>query len=405
MEEFTSPWLLLENYATGGAGKKFDDGLMSEFHCPPSDQIPAYPPTLKTESSNNFDMSKDFLLKPAELYPESFTNVSSYPRSPSESSGHSPAPSDDVPSPGQTGYSDSDTSPAPLYSTDYMIVPDNGFVSSPSPTTMYTGSYSSGAGVKSDQGYDQSKLETTGYDPHHYLSPDLGYSDQYQPVSYHETDYAALHSYYSHYTDQFTAAPVKTEPGESSVASTLPTFTNPASSSSRYSTSFINNTQSLAYPNLNYPAQSKHYICDTLYPQQPPPQHHQQQQQPKKLSKWKEKVVKSRQICVVCGDRSSGWHYNVLACEGCKGFFRRSIAKKLNYSCKFGGNCSIDKSSRKRCQACRLRKCHYKGMKPESVEDSSKLKKAKIVAAREVYHHQAVWGETLQPINVKEELT
>ena len=104
-------------------------------------------------------------------------------------------------------------------------------------------------------------------------------------------------------------------------------------------------------------------------------------QQTRKLSKWKEKVVKSRQVCVVCGDRSSGWHYNVLACEGCKGFFRRSIAKKLIYSCKFSGNCGIDKSSRKRCQACRLKKCHYKGMKPESVEDSSKVKKAKVAIA------------------------
>ena len=115
---------------------------------------------------------------------------------------------------------------------------------------------------------------------------------------------------------------------------------------------------------------------------------------PKKLSKWKEKVVKSRQVCVVCGDRSSGWHYNVLACEGCKGFFRRSIAKKLKYSCKFGGNCSIDKSSRKRCQACRLRKCHLQGMKPESVEENTKPKKAKKVV-KDVFSN--LWNEIPTP--------
>ena len=104
----------------------------------------------------------------------------------------------------------------------------------------------------------------------------------------------------------------------------------------------------------------------------------------KKLSKWKEKVHKSTKPCDVCNDRSSGWHYGVQACEGCKGFFRRSIANKLgtSYTCKYGNNCTIDKSSRKRCQACRLRRCHAIGMKPESVESCNKDKKTKNILAQ-----------------------
>lgn len=26
-----------------------------------------------------------------------------------------------------------------------------------------------------------------------------------------------------------------------------------------------------------------------------------------------------REVCVICGDRASGFHYNVFSCEGCKG--------------------------------------------------------------------------------------
>ncbi|KAG5851613.1 hypothetical protein ANANG_G00053510 [Anguilla anguilla] len=27
-------------------------------------------------------------------------------------------------------------------------------------------------------------------------------------------------------------------------------------------------------------------------------------------------------VCQVCGDRATGYHFNALSCEGCKGFFR-----------------------------------------------------------------------------------
>lgn len=26
------------------------------------------------------------------------------------------------------------------------------------------------------------------------------------------------------------------------------------------------------------------------------------------------------ELCLVCGDRASGYHYNALTCEGCKGY-------------------------------------------------------------------------------------
>ncbi|XP_070504742.1 orphan steroid hormone receptor 2 isoform X2 [Chironomus tepperi] len=69
------------------------------------------------------------------------------------------------------------------------------------------------------------------------------------------------------------------------------------------------------------------------------------------------------EFCLVCGDRASGRHYGAISCEGCKGFFKRSIRKQLGYQCRGSMNCEVTKHHRNRCQYCRLQKCLACGMR------------------------------------------
>lgn len=80
------------------------------------------------------------------------------------------------------------------------------------------------------------------------------------------------------------------------------------------------------------------------------------------------------ELCRICGDRASGYHYNALSCEGCKGFFRRSITRGATYHCKYGGNCEMDMWMRRKCQACRLRRCREVGMKEECLLSEEQCK-------------------------------
>ncbi|XP_076764394.1 ftz transcription factor 1 isoform X2 [Xylocopa sonorina] len=73
------------------------------------------------------------------------------------------------------------------------------------------------------------------------------------------------------------------------------------------------------------------------------------------------------EFCPVCGDKVSGYHYGLLTCESCKGFFKRTVQNKKVYTCVAERSCHIDKTQRKRCPFCRFQKCLEVGMKLEAV--------------------------------------
>jgi len=86
-------------------------------------------------------------------------------------------------------------------------------------------------------------------------------------------------------------------------------------------------------------------------------------------------------ICKICGDRASGRHYGVISCEGCKGFFKRSVRRKMEYRCSApipNNNCEITITSRNRCQFCRFEKCLNVGIRREFVQNERIRKEDKI---------------------------
>jgi len=75
-----------------------------------------------------------------------------------------------------------------------------------------------------------------------------------------------------------------------------------------------------------------------------------------------------QQACRVCNDAASGMHFGVMSCEACKSFFRRSVRAEAKYVCRGLKSCEINKSTRNKCQHCRLQKCVDVGMKRNGKE-------------------------------------
>ncbi|XP_071824708.1 hepatocyte nuclear factor 4-gamma-like isoform X3 [Apostichopus japonicus] len=96
--------------------------------------------------------------------------------------------------------------------------------------------------------------------------------------------------------------------------------------------------------------------------------HHQPHHQTAKMHNGAEGEIASS-TCAICGDKATGKHYGASSCDGCKGFFRRSVRKNHQYTCRFQRGCTVDKDKRNQCRYCRLRKCFRAGMKKEAVQN------------------------------------
>ncbi|NXH52656.1 NR1I3 protein, partial [Rhabdornis inornatus] len=99
-------------------------------------------------------------------------------------------------------------------------------------------------------------------------------------------------------------------------------------------------------------------------------------------------------VCAVCGDRASGYHFHVMSCEGCKGFFRRSVIKGVRFTCPLARRCPVTKAKRRQCQACRLQKCLDVGMRRDMIMSEEALRRRRELRGQRGHQgHQGHQGQ------------
>jgi hypothetical protein len=105
-------------------------------------------------------------------------------------------------------------------------------------------------------------------------------------------------------------------------------------------------------------------------------------------------------LCHICSDRATGNHYGAISCDGCKGFFRRSIRKEHQYKCRFQQNCNVDRTHRNACRACRLRRCINAGMKATAIQNERDV----IGKRRKLENEEETSSQFLQSLIYSEKL-
>uniref|UniRef100_A0A0V0J8N0 Nuclear receptor domain-containing protein n=1 Tax=Schistocephalus solidus TaxID=70667 RepID=A0A0V0J8N0_SCHSO len=103
--------------------------------------------------------------------------------------------------------------------------------------------------------------------------------------------------------------------------------------------------------------------------------------------------------CRVCGAQSSGFHFGAITCEGCKGFFRRTISERDNqrYTCRNGGACLITLATRNNCKSCRYRKCLSVGMSKDGSRIGRQPNAVKHMCAMEIERIRAKTNTSTSP--------
>ncbi|XP_052003900.1 nuclear receptor subfamily 1 group I member 2-like [Xyrauchen texanus] len=123
------------------------------------------------------------------------------------------------------------------------------------------------------------------------------------------------------------------------------------------------------------------------------------------VPRWKRRRIDEPKICQVCGDKSTGYHFNAMTCEGCKGFFRRAMKRPTQFCCPFQNACVITKSNRRQCQSCRLQKCLSIGMKRELIMSNEAVEKRRSQIRRKKMQEEPVTLSPQQEAVIQELLT